>query len=425
MFKIAIPTYNRYDNFKTIDFLKNNNMPNECITIFVASEDQKEKYINSIGNNYKFVVGVLGICNQRNFITDYYDENEIIISMDDDIINLKHKDDKPMIDWLNDCINYLIEFQLGLLTIGPSSNPFFFENKNKSISFKNGNYLGVGVFHIYRNHKNFKMTIDVVEDYDRSIMYLKHYGSNVRYYDVLLETKYWGKGGLETQRTKEYYLSNINKLIYKYPEYLTFNYKLIRQVDKYNKIPNLKLLKEIKINEVIELPSIPANEFCILYSMFEEIYIPRKKGRTNRRGFPENHQSTTFGYVRARFGTRKNGKLFDLSLYSIKYPEIYEELLRIGNIYCPFKFTSIHINKNVVCPKHIDSKNVAQSMLVSFGDYTGCKIVVNGIEYDTNCNPIIFDGSNIEHCNTDDLEGTKYSLIFFNGELSNNEFIDK
>jgi len=134
---------------------------------------------------------------------------------------------------------------------------------------------------------------------------------------------------------------------------------------------------------------------------------------TNRRGFPLGHQSVTFGYTRARFG-RKYGELFDLSNYSIKYPEIYNELLRIGNIYCPFKFTSIHINKNVVCPKHIDNKNVGKSMLVSFGDYTGCKIIIDKIEYDADCNPVIFDGSKIEHWNTDDLEGTKYSLVFFN-----------
>jgi hypothetical protein len=57
-------------------------------------------------------------------------------------------------------------------------------------------------------------------------------------------------------------------------------------------------------------------------------------------------------------------------------------------------------------------------MLVSFGDYTGCKIIIDNIEYDANCNPVIFDGSKIEHWNTDDLEGTKYSLVFFNGELS-------
>ena len=150
--------------------------------------------------------------------------------------------------------------------------------------------------------------------------------------------------------------------------------------------------------------------------MLEDIYIARRHKATNRRGFPLGHQAVTFGYTRARF-RRKNGNLIDLSNYSIKYPEIYNELLRIGNIYCPFKFTSIHINKNVVCPKHIDSKNVGKSMLVSFGDYTGCKLMIEDVEYDANCSPIIFDGSKLEHWNTDDLEGTKYSLVFYNTDM--------
>jgi len=172
------------------------------------------------------------------------------------------------------------------------------------------------------------------------------------------------------------------------------------------------------LNDVMKLPNISASEFSILYTMLENINIPKKGEKSNRRDFPQGHRSTTFGYTRARFGTRKTGKLFDLSTQSIKYPEIYNELLRIGNIYCPFKFTSIHVNKNVVCPKHTDSKNVGKSMLVSFGDYTGCKIFIDDVEYDADCHPVIFDGSKLEHWNTNDLMGTKYSLIFFNGELS-------
>ena len=52
-------------------------------------------------------------------------------------------------------------------------------------------------------------------------------------------------------------------------------------------------------------------------------------------------------------------------------------------------------------------------MLLSFGDYTGCNIVINNKTYDANCNPIVFNGSELEHWNTDDLIGTKYSLVFF------------
>ena len=425
MLKIAIPTYDRYDNFKTLDFLKRNDVSVDTIDIFVANEEQKEKYINSIGENYNFIIGVIGLVEQRNFITDYYDEGQIIISMDDDIEDLIEKDDKPFLEWVDDCINFMNENSVGIVGINPSVNPFFYEQRKNGNPFKIGYYSVVGCFQILRNHKELKLNHIAIEDWERSILYFLKYGNTGRYNNVLIKTKYFSKkGGLSTQRNKDNYNNSLNCLLYKYPNLLKYNYKKL-PLDKYNEMPNLVFKKHSVSLNVIELPIIPASEFCVLYSMLENIFFPKKKERNNRRGFPLNHQSITFGYTRARFGTRKNGKLFDLSSHSIKHPEIYEELLRIGNIYCPFKFTSIHINKNVVCPKHTDSKNVGQSMLVSFGDYTGCKIVVGGIEYDTNCNPIIFDGSNIEHWNTDDLEGTKYSLIFFNGELSNNMFIDK
>lgn len=241
---IVIPTYDRSDRFKTIQFLKANDIPNEWITIFLANEEEKVKYLSIIGENgYKWVVGEKGICNQRNFITDYFEENEYIISMDDDIIDIIHKDNRPFKDWVNDCLNYMKETNLGLLTISPSSNPYFFKMKNKDISFRRGNYLAVGVFHIYKNHKDIKMELDFIEDYERSVLYLKKYGENIRYYDVLLKTKYWGKGGLTEARKADKYITNVNKMMEKYPNYFKVNYKKIPQLSKTEKLPNLSLKK--------------------------------------------------------------------------------------------------------------------------------------------------------------------------------------
>ena len=164
----------------------------------------------------------------------------------------------------------------------------------------------------------------------------------------------------------------------------------------------------------MQLENIDPTEFNILFSMLEQIAIAKKTSTSNRRGFEIGHRATTFGYTRARF-KRSTGNLYDLSVASIKYPNIYNELLRIGNMFCPFEFTSIHVNKNVVCPKHKDSKNVGRSMLVSFGNYTGGKIVIENIEYDAYCRPIIFDGNQLEHWNTQIEEGggVKYSLVYF------------
>jgi len=153
---------------------------------------------------------------------------------------------------------------------------------------------------------------------------------------------------------------------------------------------------------------IDKSEFAILEKMLNDINIPYVSSKSNRRGFGK-HRRACFGLVRERYSGKINN-----SRFTRKYPEIYEEILRIGKLYCPFSFTSIHINKNVVCPPHKDEKNVGDSMIVSIGDYEGCKLVIEGEVYDAKYNPIIFNGAEKEHYNTDDLVGTKYSLIYYN-----------
>jgi len=142
-------------------------------------------------------------------------------------------------------------------------------------------------------------------------------------------------------------------------------------------------------------------------NILTKMTVPKTTTTSNRRGFPVGHRKLTFGIVRGRF----NG-IVGLSRHSKKYPELYSKLLEFGK-YIPTGFNAIHINHNVVCPKHYDSKNVAESSIVSCGEYTGCKLMIEGVEYDTYYKVVSFDGSSKEHWNTDDLVGNKYSLVYF------------
>jgi hypothetical protein len=157
------------------------------------------------------------------------------------------------------------------------------------------------------------------------------------------------------------------------------------------------------------LKSIPCDEFNVLYGMLSQIAIPMKTKETTRGDFGR-HRAMTLGITRGRF----NG-IIGISFYSKKYPHIYKEVNRIGKLICgdDFHYDSIHVNHNVVCPKHLDSKNVGDSILVSFGEYTGCNIVIDELPYDAFCLPIKFNGSNLIHYNTNDLVGNKYSLVFY------------
>lgn len=424
MFRIAIPTYNRYTEFKTLDYLKRNDVPNEMIDIFVASEEQLELYKKHISishgvlGGYNFIIGVLGLVPQRNFISNYYDEGQIYISIDDDIEDLIHKDGKPFLVWSQECIDFLNNSTCGLLSINPSGSKLYFEQRCNYISFKIKRCYCVGAFYIIKNNKELKLNNNIIlEDIERSLLYIKKYTFNIRYNDILLKTKYFGKGGLSSQRNKFNYLNSVNRLLSEYPEYLRYNYKKL-PLDKNILFPNLQINKNVSpLNGVVCLPKIDPSELVELYNMLDNLYIAKKTKNTNRRGFPMGHRATTFGFTRGRF----NGR-YELGMMSKKYPEVYNELLRIGNIYCPFEFTSIHVNKNVVCPHHKDSQNTGMSMLISFGDYNGCNIVIEGQEYDANCQPVIFDGSVLEHWNTDFIgdENNKYSLVYFNNSKQSN-----
>ena len=162
--------------------------------------------------------------------------------------------------------------------------------------------------------------------------------------------------------------------------------------------------------EVEILNKLDDDFFNVLYELLSHITIPykSKNGNNSRYGFPK-HRSCIFGLSKAR----KSG-VIGLSNMSQLHEPIWDEILRIGDLICPFNFTSCYVNHNVICKKHVDKGNNGNSLIVSFGSYTGCNLVINDVKYDAYHQPIIFNGSQLVHYNTDDLNGNKYSLVFFN-----------
>jgi hypothetical protein len=141
--------------------------------------------------------------------------------------------------------------------------------------------------------------------------------------------------------------------------------------------------------------------------------VPKICVEQNRPNFPEGHRRYVFGITRGRF----SGKV-GLSAHSKKYSALYELVNEFGKKYIPIEFNSIHINHNVICPKHKDSKNITESAIISCGQYTGCKLMIENVEHDTYYKIVVFDGSTKEHWNTDDLVGNRYSLIFYKTDLT-------
>jgi hypothetical protein len=232
---IVIPTYKRY-NIKTITLLEKEGFTPDEITIYVANQEEYDIYVKNYPK-YNIIIGVITIKAQREFIQSQYPEGTILISMDDDIEDYKHKD-KNLRQIFNECVEYLSQSSTGLLSFNPSSNPYF---SLKDWKFKEGRYLCVGFVHIFKVDHSIIGDIDCVEDYDRTMMYIKKYGFIIRYGQVCFKTKYCSDGGLSEYRTRDVYLECVNKLLLKYPNDLYFN---IQKSGYLKGLPNVKLRRK-------------------------------------------------------------------------------------------------------------------------------------------------------------------------------------
>jgi hypothetical protein len=155
----------------------------------------------------------------------------------------------------------------------------------------------------------------------------------------------------------------------------------------------------------------PFSEFAELEQLFNKTNFPQNRERF--KGLEQN-RCLTFGLIKNRIT-----KEIKPSVISAKKPEIYAKLVEIGEKICPFKFTTIHVNKNVVAPRHKDSLvNRSPSVIVSFGDYTGGELIIEDGENKIECickdKPLLFDGRYFFHWNNPIHSGTKYSLVFYN-----------
>lgn len=102
----------------------------------------------------------------------------------------------------------------------------------------------VGVFQIYVVRKQYKLTVNYIEDYERSILYLKQDGAVGRYDGVCLKTSYWSKGGCSASgRNTQTYCNQVHKLVNLYPDELQITMKKLPAFSKTELMPNIRIKK--------------------------------------------------------------------------------------------------------------------------------------------------------------------------------------
>jgi hypothetical protein len=240
--EIAIPSYKRSGILKkkTLAFLESEGFPKECITIFVANQEEKEDYEKVLRLDYKIVVGVKGIAQQRLFIRNYYPEGTPILSMDDDIRSIKMlREDLPFKTLVANLFESVLEQKLTTWGIYPVNNLFFCKDR-----------LLIGNFYIIACCYGFINTRDILEygadgeDYSvkedcwYSLKRIELDGAVLRYDGACPHTDYYAKGGLSETRTLEKEAEIAQKVVALFPT-------LSKYVVKKSGHPDVKIHRKI------------------------------------------------------------------------------------------------------------------------------------------------------------------------------------
>jgi hypothetical protein len=226
MFYVAIPSYQRAEKLRdtTLKYLASEGIPAESITIFVASEEEKQRYLECLvpGTFGTLVVGVPTISAQRQFIRDYYPEDAEILSVDDDIKKLKFLNPRPLKEVVDQLFTLTREELCSVWGIYPVNNLFFC--KERVIK---GRTFVIGCFYGFLNKKDCSYaSVCGFEDKWFSIKRGILDGAVLRYEGICPDTTYFAKGGLsEIRRQTDHQLTQARKVVAEFPDECTLKLK--------------------------------------------------------------------------------------------------------------------------------------------------------------------------------------------------------
>jgi len=234
---VAIPSYQRPIAIeqKTLKTLKDGGVSPDKIYIFVASNEEYDKYFNKIDKNlyHQIIVGELGIRNQRVFISKFFKDQTKIVSCDDDIEEFHFSTDKKTKIKIENVDGMFKQNFTKLSTepgnahlwgLYPVSNPYFMNN-----TVRTGLYFCIGCCFGYINRHDDTLYPDPIlnngkEDIETSILFYLRDKKILRYDYISFKTKFNSVGGMGKYRFKEYEIA-ANYLEDKYPNLCTKRYR--------------------------------------------------------------------------------------------------------------------------------------------------------------------------------------------------------
>jgi hypothetical protein len=246
-YKIAIPSYRRSDNFIVENILQEANIDPKLVYIFVSDIEDYNKY-KIKHNQYNIVYNkdLKDLKEKHNYINEYFNENEFIVVIEDDIKQIVKKNGKKVIKFID--LKKLIEIGFNeclktgskLWGVSPTDNGFYMSDTyGKCFKVIAGYLFGMII------DKKIKVSVSQKHDYERTILNKIHYGGVVRF-DMFgtSSNSFTNKGGLQdiyTSEERKIAEINVNNYLTSvYPEY-------VAKKNRFNKVlgaqTELRLLK--------------------------------------------------------------------------------------------------------------------------------------------------------------------------------------
>ena len=223
--KYVIPSYKRYEQLKlkTLRFLNSHQIKNEDIFIFVRVDDEDLVNYHKLkedGYNIITSIGIEGIGKTHNYITEYFEENEFICEIDDDLIDIVDKDKNSIVsleEEIEQMTNIMNNENINYCGLYSVNNSMFM---NQSNHFTTDLRYSLGIFRLRRICKDIVLETNYSEDFENNILHYLRDGKMLKNNWLHGITKNYAIGGCngdgrnnETEKRDKEYLHN------KYPEY--------------------------------------------------------------------------------------------------------------------------------------------------------------------------------------------------------------
>ena len=234
--KFVIPSYQRAEQLKskTLTYLREQRIDPQHIYIFVRNDDEKLSEYQSIQGINLITTDVKGIGKTHNYITEYFDEGEFIVEIDDDLVNLidNRKQSVNLQETIEDMKKIMTEQSISYGGIYQCDNSMFMSGCSQYTY--DLRYM-LGLFRLRFIRKEIILETNYAEDFENCILYYLRDGKILKNNWVAGKPKNYASGGcsgdgrnLDTEKADKEYLAN------KYPE-------LTRLFTRKNGVTDLRL----------------------------------------------------------------------------------------------------------------------------------------------------------------------------------------